>query len=133
MTVRIRYKPNNSDFGKLMMSSQTQDLADEAAGRGVLVAIAYAQSAHLPSAYITGIGKEVGPPVVLQGNPRRTARVTAPMPWIEFGSGRLARGASRGRSAGRGGRKRPQGGYSKPYRILGKTGSRIGSPPGGKA
>jgi hypothetical protein len=118
MPVKITYKPNNKEFGALMMSDQTQDLADQAAKLGVLVARAYAagQRPQMPAEYIASIRAEAGPIVVFDGNPRRTARVVADYPWLEFGSGKTASG-------------RPQGGNSPAYRILGRTGARIGNPP----
>lgn len=115
-TVRIRYRPNNVSFGKLMMAKQTQDLADQAATKGVVEAKALAASRNLPSEYIESIEKTVGPPLVLRGNPRRTARVQAKYVWIEFGSGIK--------------RPRPQGGRSPAYRILGTVAPLIGDPPG---
>lgn len=115
MPVLIRYRPNNSDFGKLMMSSQTQDLADQGAKRGVAAAKALAGSESLPAEYVSSIRAVKGPPMVLGGNPRRTARVETKYPWIEFGSGRK--------------RPRPQGGRSPRYRILGRILTQIGNPP----
>lgn len=125
MPISIRYKPNNVEFGKLMMAQQTQDLADEAAGAGMLVATGLAQGYGLPDEYITSIRPETGPPMTFAGNPRRTARLVANYPWIEFGSGKGSKSGPRGR-------KRPQGGYSKPYRVLGRTGSKIGKKPTGR-
>lgn len=113
--VRIRYRPNHREFGKLMMAKQTQDLADQAAKKGVIEAKALAQARGLPQAYIDSIEAKVGPVLTMGGNPRRTARIHASFPWIEFGSGRK--------------RKRPQGGHSPAYRILGAVGSIIGNPP----
>lgn len=122
MPIRIKYKPNNREFGALMMSDQTQDLADQAANFGVLVARAYANAERprLPTEYIASIRATTGPIVVLgpEKNPRRTARVEADYPWIEFGSGQRPGG-------------RPQGGNSPSYRILGRTGARVGDPPKG--
>ena len=131
MAVKITYKANNFEFGKLMMAKQTQDLADQAANLGVQVARLYANGARPrpPADYIASIKAESGPPVSMGGNPRRTARVVADHRLggaIEFGTGVKSSGSGRGA-------KRPQGGYSEPYRILGRTGSRIGSPPKGKA
>jgi hypothetical protein len=113
--VRIRYRPNHREFGKMMMAKQTQDLADEAARQGVIEAKALAVSRGLPAKYVESIKQEVGPPLVLGGNPRRTARVTAGFPFIEFGSGQK--------------RPRPQGGSSPAYRILGAVAAIIGNPP----
>jgi hypothetical protein len=113
--VRIRYSPNNKSFGKMMMAKQTQDLADQAAEKGVLEAKALAASRGLPAEYIASIRKAPGPPVVMGGNPRRTARVHADYVYIEFGSGIK--------------RPRPQGGRSPAYRILGTVGPMIGNPP----
>lgn len=113
--VRIRYKPNNRDFGKLMMAPQTQHLADQAAEKGVAEAKALASSRNLPAEYVESIEKVVGPPITMAGNPRRTARVQARYVWIEFGSGIK--------------RPRPQGGRSPAYRILGTVGPMIGNPP----
>lgn len=113
--VRIRYKANNKDFGKLMMAKQTQDLADQAAKKGVQEAKALAASRGLFPKYIESIKAAVGPPVTLGGNPRRTARVNADYPWVEFGSGQK--------------RPRPQGGSSPAYRILGAVAAIIGNPP----
>jgi hypothetical protein len=118
VAVEIRYEKNHADFGRLMMSDQTQSLADQGALRGLAVARTLAAGQNLPAAYISSIRKAGGPPVVLGKNPRRTARVYADMPFIEFGSGLK--------------RKREQGGHSPAYRILGKAGARIGSPPGRK-
>lgn len=128
MSVVIRYKPNHREFGELMLSQQTQDLADEAAGAGVLVATQFAQSDGLPAEYIASIRAEPGPIIVMGSppNPRRTARVLASFPWLEFGSGRGSRSGQIGK---RNTRKRPQGGYSRPYRVLGRTGARIGKKP----
>lgn len=113
--VTIRYRANNTSFGKMMMAKQTQDLADQAADKGVAEARALAASRGLPAKYIESIEKVVGPPVVMGGNPRRTARVQARYVWIEFGSGIK--------------RPRPQGGRSPAYRILGTVGPLIGNPP----
>lgn len=113
--IRVRYKPNHEDFGRLMMSDQTQDLADQGAQRGVEEARRLAASFGLPAEYIASISRVFGNPVTLGGNPRRTARVQAKFPYIEFGSGRR--------------RPRPQGGRSPAYRVLARTASRIGSPP----
>lgn len=119
MAVRIKYEPNHFQFGQLLMSDQTQDLADQGAEVGVLYARMYAAGVRptLPAEYIASIRKETGPIVTFGRNPRRTARVVADFPWIEFGSGRK--------------RERPQGGNSPAYRILGRTGARVGSPPRG--
>ena len=89
MVVKIRYKANNKEFGALMLSDQTQDLADQAANFGVLAAKAYAKGIRppLPTEYVESIKAETGPAVVLGGNPRRTSRIVANYPWIEFGSG----------------------------------------------
>lgn len=115
--IRIRYKPNNSEFGQLMMSDQTQDLADQGAKFGVLAARAYANGMRprMPEEYTASIKATTGPTVVMGGNPRRTAQVEAKYPWLEFGSGRK--------------RPRGQGGHSPAYRILGRTAARIGNPP----
>lgn len=118
MAVQITYRANNAEFGKLMMSAQTQSLADQGALRGLRVARELATRQNLPAAYVASIRKAAGPTVTMGGNPRRTARVYADAPWIEFGSGLK--------------RPRQQGGRSPAYRILGKTGARIGSPPGAK-
>lgn len=115
MPVHIRYRPNNSDFGRLMISDQTQDLANQGARRGVVEAWRLAASLDLPKEYIRSIGWEEGPTVTMGGNPRRTARVHAAMPFIEFGSGRK--------------RPRPQGGSSPAYRVLGRVAPKIGNPP----
>lgn len=115
MTVTIKYEPNNIEFGKLMVSDQTQRLADQAANKGVTEARSLAAARGLPAAYIDSIEAVAGPIVVLGRNPRRTARVQAKFPWIEFGSGQK--------------RPRPQGGRSPAYRILGAVGAIIGNPP----
>lgn len=115
MTVRIRYRPNHRDFRKLMMAKQTQDLADQAGKKGVAEAKALAGGLNLPAEYISSIEMKAGPPITLAGNPRRTTRIHAKFPWIEFGSGQK--------------RPRPQGGRSPAYRILGKVGPIIGNPP----
>lgn len=115
MPISIRYRPNNKDMAKLLMSDQTQDLADQGANRGVLLARELASSLGLPEKYIASIEAVPGPPVVLQGNPRRTARVNTKYPWIEFGSGRK--------------RERPQGGSSPHYRVLGRILTKVGNPP----
>jgi len=115
--IRVRYKPNNSSFGKLMMAQQTQDLADQGARAGVREATQMASGAGLPERYIASIKATTGPPVTMGGNPRRTARVEAGYVWVEFGSGRK--------------RARPQGGSSPAHRILGRTAAKIGSPPDG--
>lgn len=129
MAVTIRYEPNNSDFGRLMMADQTQSLALDAAHIGVTYARAYAAGMKLPADYIASIKAEAGPPVILGGrNPRRTARIVAEHRLggaIEFGTGTKS-GGNDGR-----GRPREQGGYSSPYRILGRAGARVGSPPRG--
>jgi hypothetical protein len=119
MGIRIRYKADNVSFGALMMSDQTQDLAEQAANFGVLAAKAYAKGVRppLPAEYVESIKAETGPAVVLGGNPRRTSRIVSSYPWIEFGSGRK--------------RDRPQGGNSPAYRILGRAGARVGDPPRG--
>lgn len=115
MAIRIRYRPNNRDMAKLLMSKQTQDLADQGAKKGVDEAQRLATSLGLPEEYIASIEAVEGPVVVMQGNPRRTARVETKYPWIEFGSGRK--------------RKRPQGGRSPHYRVLGRILTKIGNPP----
>lgn len=121
MPIVMQYVKNNSDMAKLLMSKQTQDLADQGAHFGVLAAKAYANGNRpkLPAEYIESIQAQTGPIVVMgeggHANPRRTAQVTARYPWIEFGSGRK--------------RRREQGGSSPAYRILGRTAARIGSPP----
>ena len=114
-TVRVRYKPDHKSFRKLMMSKQTQNLADDAAKRGETEAKAMAARLSLPAAYIESIKAVPGPPVVLAGNPRRTARINTKYPFIEFGSGQK--------------RPRPQGGRSPAYRVLGSVLSLIGNPP----
>ena len=115
MAVVIRYRPNNRDMGKLLMSQQTQDLANQGADRGVVLAKALASSLDLPAEYIASIQGIKGPIVVMDGNPRRTARIETKYPWIEFGSGRK--------------RDRPQGGRSPHYRVLGRIATKVGSPP----
>jgi hypothetical protein len=118
--IRVRYQANNREFGQLMMSEQTQDLADEAARAGVIEAQQSAMEAGLFEDYVNNIRAEIGPPQVLAGNPRRTARVVARHRLagvFEFGTGIN--------------RPRPQGGSSPRYRILGKAGTKIGSPPFG--
>lgn len=120
MPVRIRYRANNVSFGALMRSDQTQDLADKGARAGVIEAQQSAIEAGLPEDYVDSIKAEPGPLGVYGGNPRRTARVVARHRLagvFEFGSGRRA--------------PRPQGGSSPVYRILGKAGAKIGSPPRG--
>lgn len=113
--IRIEYEPNNSDMAKLLMSEQTQDLADQGAQRGVEEARRLAASFGLPEEYIASISRVFGNPITLGGNPRRTARVQAKYPFIEFGSGRR--------------RPRPQGGNSPAYRVLARTATKIGNPP----
>jgi hypothetical protein len=115
ITVRIQYRPNRREFAKLMLSDQIQDLAMQAANEGVREAKVLATSHSLPAKYIESIEATVGPALVLGGNPRRTARVTAKYPFIEFGSGQK--------------RPRPQGGSSPAYRILGAVAAIIGNPP----
>lgn len=115
MPILIRYRPNNRDMGKLLMSQQTQDLADQGADRGVGLAKALASSLNLPAEYIESIQAIKGPIVTMDGNPRRTARIETRYPWIEFGSGRK--------------RDRPQGGRSPHYRVLGRIATKVGSPP----
>lgn len=118
MTVRIRYRPNNRDMARLLMSNQTQELADKGARAGVIEAQQTAMEAGLPEDYVDSIKAEVGPVVVLDRNPRRTARVVARHRLagvFEFGSGRK--------------RPREQGGSSPTYRILGRAAAKIGSPP----
>jgi len=125
MAVKITYKPNNREFGQLMMSDQTQDLADDGAEHGAAYARLYARGSGLPADYVSSISARTGPPVTMGGNPRRTARTVAEhrlAATFEFGSGK-------GSTSGPAGRKRPQGGYSDPYRILGRAGARTGSPP----
>lgn len=130
MALRVTYRENREEFGALMMSGQTQDLASDGAERGAAYARLYARGAKLPTDYVSSISAQVGPPVTLgkgaYANPRRTARVVADHrlgATFEFGSGQ-------GSTSGPKGRKRPQGGYSEPYRILGRAGARAGSPPG---
>jgi hypothetical protein len=120
MAVRVRYKANNKEFGALMRSDQTQDLADKGARAGVLEAQQIAMEAGLPEDYVNSIRAEIGPLAVYGGNPRRTARVVARHRLagaFEFGTGRR--------------RDRPQGGGSPTYRILGRAGAKIGSMPHG--
>lgn len=124
MAVRITYKPNNSDFGKLMVSRQTRQLATAGAENGAVYARAYAKGERLPAGYIASIRGELGPIQVLGGNPRYTGRTVAEHELagaFEFGSGVRSAGISK--------TPRPQGGYSDPYRILGRAGARVGSPP----
>lgn len=130
MVMKVTYKENRREFGALMMSQQTQDLASDGAERGAAYARLYARGSRLPGDYIASIEARVGPPMTLgkgaYANPRRTARVVADhrlAAALEFGSGS-------GSASGPKGRKRPQGGYSEPYRILGRAGARTGSPPG---
>ncbi len=118
MPVRMRYRPNNASFGAMMMSDQTQDLANQGAREGARLARELATSLGLPAKYISSIGTEDGPPVTFSGNPRSTARVHASYVWIEFGSGVK--------------RKRPQGGSSPAHRVLGRVASQVGSLPRGK-
>ena len=127
-TVVVRYVANNRDMARLLMSDQTQDLADQGAQAGVTYARLYAAGARpkLPASYIAGFKAVAGPPVVLDRNPRRTARVVNEdriAAAIEFGSG-IRSGGNDGR-----GRARPQGGYSDPHRVLGRAGARLGSAP----
>lgn len=117
MPIRIRYRPNHKDMARLLMSDQTQDLANQGARRGVEEATKLAMSLKLPEEYVASIEAVTGPPVVLQGNPRRTARIETKYPFIEFGSGRK--------------RERPQGGNSPHYRVLGRILTKIGNPPTG--
>jgi hypothetical protein len=117
VTIRISYKANNASMAKLLMSGQTQDLADQGARRGAATARSLASGLGLPEEYVASVEATGGPPSVLGGNPRRTARVVARYPWLEFGSGRR--------------RERPQGGRSPAYRVLGRTGPLIGNPPRG--
>ena len=118
MPVRVRYKANNRDFGRMMMAQQTQDLADQGAAEGARAARALAQTLDLPARYTSSIRTEAGPPVALAGNPRRTARVYADYVWIEFGSGVR--------------RPRPQGGSSPAHRVLCRVASQVGQLPRGK-
>lgn len=118
MPVKIRYKANNRDFGRMMMSQQTQDLADQGAQVGAREARALATNLNLPEKYVRSIRSDTGPPVSLAGNPRRTARVYADYVWVEFGSGVK--------------RKRPQGGSSPAHRVLGRVASLVGQLPRGK-
>lgn len=115
MAIRIRYRPNHKDFGKMLRSDQTQDLADQGARRGVFEAKRLATSLNLPEEYIASIEATTGPMVTMQGNPRRTARIEAKYPYLEFGSGRK--------------RPRPQGGRSPAYRVLGRILTKVGNPP----
>jgi hypothetical protein len=122
VAVRIRYRENRKSFGAMMMAIQTQELAYQGAQRGAIAARGLATAAGLPGAYVESIRAEAGPPQVLGGNPRRTARVVARHRLagvFEFGSGLRD--------------KRPQGGSSPRHRILGKTGAIIGSPPRGSS
>lgn len=116
--VRIRYKPDHKDFGKLMMADQTQNLANQGARRGVIEAQALAMDAGLSEEFVDSIKARLGPPVVLGGNPRRTARVVAEHRLagvFEFGSGKR--------------NPREQGGSSPAYRILGQAAARTGALP----
>lgn len=117
MAIRIRYKPNNSDMAKLLMSQQTQDLADQGAAAGVREASRLSSTLGISQRYRDSLRAVAGPPVTMGGNPRRTARVEASYVWVEFGSGQK--------------RSRPQGGKSPAHRILGRTAAEIGSPPDG--
>ena len=127
-TVVATYKPNHSDFGKLMLASQTRELCKTAANAGAVYARAYAKGAGLPGDYIAKIRGELGPIAVIGNppNPRYTGRLIAEHPLagvFEFGSGQ--------RHVGPGRTTRYQGGYSQPNRVLGRAGARIGSPPRG--
>jgi hypothetical protein len=115
--LRTRYEPNNKSFGAMMMSDQTQDLANQGARRGVIEARRLASSLSLPERYIASIKAAEGPPKRLGRNVRRTAQVQASYVFIEFGSGQK--------------RPRPQGGSSPAYRVLGRTASVVGSLPRG--
>ena len=117
MPTTIRYRANNSSFGRLMMSDQTQDLANQGARRGVGEARRLATSLGLPAAYVASIKAATGAPKILGGNPRRTAEVQAGFPYLEFGSGVR--------------RDRPQGGNSPAYRVLGRTATLVGEAPRG--
>lgn len=129
MPATITYEPNHRDFRLLMLSNQIIDLVMDAANRGVQLARIDAERAGLPTEYIATIHSEHGPIVTLgkRRNPRPTGRMVADHPLsavFEFGSGVTNTG-------GAGGRPRPQGGYSEPYRILGHAAHRIASPGGG--
>jgi hypothetical protein len=133
MGIRIRYRPNREEFGRLMLSEQTQDLAMEAARRmrdfAKLLAGSGNRQGDVPEEYTAAFRAEPGPPMELGGNLRATARVVNDH-WlaaiIEFGSGVKSVGD-------RAGTPREQGGYSAPHRYLGRAGAALGSPPVGEA
>ncbi len=129
--ITATYKENRREFGQLLMSDQIQDLADQGAEAGVAYARLYANGSRprLPADYVASF-KAVQGPIVTMGdphpNPRRTARTVSEhrlAAAFEFGTG-VRSGGNDGRGA-----KRPQGGYSDPYRILGRAGARVGQPP----
>jgi hypothetical protein len=131
MPIVIRYRPNHSDFRRLMLSEQTQELALTAARRmrdfAKLIAGSGSRFGDVPEDYTTAFEAEPGPPMELGGNARATARVVNNhrlAAIIEFGSGVRSVGATAGQP-------REQGGYSAPHRYLGRAGAALGSPPAG--
>lgn len=131
MGIRIRYRPNHREFGEMLLSEQTQELALSAARRmrdfARLLAATGNRLGSVPEEYVGAFTAEPGPLAELGGNLRRTARVVNShllASIIEFGSGTAGTGAT-------GGEPRPQGGYSQPHRYLGRAGAALGSPPGG--
>jgi hypothetical protein len=105
-------------FGDLMMSDQIQDVAD--AGARDIAAIA-TQAQRLSTQPYTA---EVHQPIVIDGNPRRTAQVVGNdrlHAVEEFGSGTTSEGATTGQP-------RPQGGHSPARRTLAKAAAEIVPP-----
>lgn len=131
MSIRIRYRPNHSDFAQLLLSQQTLELALAAAAdiRDLarrMAGVAY-RMGDIPEGYTESFSSEPGAPMELGGNLRATARVVNDHPLaavIEFGSGVQSVGETKGKP-------RRQGGYSFPNRFLGRAASVYSSPPSG--
>lgn len=113
---RPRYKMNNASFGEMMVSSQTRDVAVEAAREIAALATANQRLPETPYEV-----DEHPPDLVLGGNPRAIAHVVGPdrlHAVEEFGSGV----ASQGETAGL---PRPQGGHSPARRTLAHAGNAV--------
>lgn len=105
-------------FGDLMMGEETQGVADAAARDIASIASATQRVSTEP------YKAEVHAPIILDGNPRRTAQVTGDdrlHAVEEFGSGTTSTGQTAGQP-------RPQGGYSPARRTLANAAAQIVPP-----
>lgn len=118
---RVRYKPNHTSFGEMMMSDQTADFAEAAARDIAALATATQRLSEAPYEVDTAV-----PPVVLNDppGPRRVAHVVGNDPLHaaeEFGTGTQSTGEHAGKP-------RPQKGSSPPRRTLATAANTIVPP-----